>query len=216
MTIAQISKFTPLQTKRDPRGQAIIIGGSMAGLLGARVLADHFERVTILERDVYPEGAEGRRGLPQGHHLHALLGRGQKIVEEFFPGIRQEMIDSGACDLDSGEDLVWRTPHGWGKPFRSGVMALSFSRPFLDWHIRRRLAAIDNIKIINGAVVTELEASSDLKGVGGVFFEVIGSPHDIRGIAGVQFREPELTRQLVVELVSSRSSEPNANGAQAL
>jgi phytoene dehydrogenase-like protein len=28
---------------------AVVIGGSMAGLLAARVLADHFDRVTILE-----------------------------------------------------------------------------------------------------------------------------------------------------------------------
>lgn len=30
---------------------AIVIGASMAGLLTARVLSDHFEKVTILERD---------------------------------------------------------------------------------------------------------------------------------------------------------------------
>jgi glycine/D-amino acid oxidase-like deaminating enzyme len=83
MKIEQISKFTPLQTKQGSRGHAVIIGGSMAGLLAARALADHFERVTILERDVYPTGAEARRGLTQGHHLHALPGRCQKSLEEF-------------------------------------------------------------------------------------------------------------------------------------
>lgn len=30
---------------------ALVIGGSMAGLLAARVLANHFDRVTIVERD---------------------------------------------------------------------------------------------------------------------------------------------------------------------
>jgi cation diffusion facilitator CzcD-associated flavoprotein CzcO len=31
--------------------QAVIIGGSLAGLVTARVLADHFDTVTVLERD---------------------------------------------------------------------------------------------------------------------------------------------------------------------
>ena len=30
---------------------AIVIGGSLAGLMTARVLADHFDAVTVLERD---------------------------------------------------------------------------------------------------------------------------------------------------------------------
>jgi ribulose 1,5-bisphosphate synthetase/thiazole synthase len=33
---------------------AVIIGGSMAGLLAGRILADHFDRVTIIERDRFP------------------------------------------------------------------------------------------------------------------------------------------------------------------
>ena len=37
---------------------AVVLGGSMAGLLAARVLTDHFEKVTIVERDSYPETAK--------------------------------------------------------------------------------------------------------------------------------------------------------------
>ena len=36
---------------------AIVIGGSMAGMCAARILADHFEKVTIVDRDHYPDGA---------------------------------------------------------------------------------------------------------------------------------------------------------------
>ncbi|MBD2485465.1 hypothetical protein [Planktothrix sp. FACHB-1365] len=34
---------------------ALVMGGSMAGLFTARILADHFARVTLVERDQFPE-----------------------------------------------------------------------------------------------------------------------------------------------------------------
>ena len=54
---------------------AVVLGGSLAGLLAARVLSDHFEEVTLIERDAYPETAEVRRGIPQANHVHGLLLR---------------------------------------------------------------------------------------------------------------------------------------------
>jgi glycine/D-amino acid oxidase-like deaminating enzyme len=51
---------------------AVVIGASMAGLLAARVLSDHFEQVTIIEGDQLPEGGEPRKGVPQGRHAHIL------------------------------------------------------------------------------------------------------------------------------------------------
>ena len=44
---------------------AIVIGASMAGLLAARVLADHYEQVTLVERDAFPPEGEHRRGCPK-------------------------------------------------------------------------------------------------------------------------------------------------------
>ncbi len=52
------------------RDHAIVVGASMAGLLAARVLSDHFARVTILERDPLPQGPEVRKAVPQGAHTH--------------------------------------------------------------------------------------------------------------------------------------------------
>jgi 2-polyprenyl-6-methoxyphenol hydroxylase-like FAD-dependent oxidoreductase len=43
-----MSSKQPAQGTFD-RHHAIIIGGSMAGLLAARVLSNHFEQVTILD-----------------------------------------------------------------------------------------------------------------------------------------------------------------------
>ena len=52
---------------------AIVLGGSMAGLLTARVLSDHFAQVTIVERDPVRNQPESRKGQPQTRHLHILL-----------------------------------------------------------------------------------------------------------------------------------------------
>ena len=59
---------------------AIVIGGSMAGLTAAQVLSNHFDNVTILERDTFPEGAGSRKGVPQARHIHATCDVG--LVEK--------------------------------------------------------------------------------------------------------------------------------------
>ncbi len=75
---------------------AVVIGGGMAGLLAARVLSEHFERVRIVERDGFPEGPSFRKGVPQARHLHTLMARGRLIVNELFPGIEDELVEAGA------------------------------------------------------------------------------------------------------------------------
>ena len=55
-----------------PSKQAIVIGGGIAGLLAARVLLNHFEQVTLLERDQYPNEPVFRPGVPQGRQIHTL------------------------------------------------------------------------------------------------------------------------------------------------
>ena len=48
---------------------AVVLGGSLAGLVAARVLSDHFEQVTLIERDAYPETTATRKGIPQANHV---------------------------------------------------------------------------------------------------------------------------------------------------
>jgi hypothetical protein len=49
-------------------------------MLAARVLSDHFEHVTLLDRDVLPDSPEPRKGAPQTAHVHVLLRRGLLIM----------------------------------------------------------------------------------------------------------------------------------------
>jgi 2-polyprenyl-6-methoxyphenol hydroxylase-like FAD-dependent oxidoreductase len=79
---------------------AIVIGGSVGGLLAARVLAGYFERVTIVERDRFPEIGKQLRGVPQGRHTHGLLAGGRRALDELLPGISNALIARGALDAD--------------------------------------------------------------------------------------------------------------------
>jgi pimeloyl-ACP methyl ester carboxylesterase len=68
---------------------AIVVGAGMGGLLAARALADHFDEVTVLERDALPDSPDPRKGVPQGRHTHGLLARGREVLEQSFPGFNR-------------------------------------------------------------------------------------------------------------------------------
>src|SRR5215813_242141 len=87
------------------RRHAVVVGGSLAGMLAARVLSDHFDDVTLLERDRFPETPAARKGLPQGRHVHGLLERGRRVLERFFPGLTGELMRAGADLIDGTQDF---------------------------------------------------------------------------------------------------------------
>jgi 2-polyprenyl-6-methoxyphenol hydroxylase-like FAD-dependent oxidoreductase len=173
-------------------GHALVIGGSMAGLFGGRVLADHFERVTIVERDRYPEGATPRKGVLQARHLHALLARGQVTLEELFRGFRDELVAAGALVLDMADDVAWLTPAGWGVRFPSDLPMLACSRDLLDWGVRRRMAALSNVRFMEECDVRGLLPSPEATGVGGMRIRP-------RGRSDGSSAEEELFADLVVD-----------------
>jgi 2-polyprenyl-6-methoxyphenol hydroxylase-like FAD-dependent oxidoreductase len=159
---------------------AIVIGGSIAGLAHARVLSDYFDKVTILERDRYPEHARFRPGVPQANHLHALLTRGLEVAEELFPGICQGLLESGAVEMDVGAEGAWLVRSGWAVRFDGGPKVLSFSRPLLDWHVRERVNQLPNVRIIDNCEVLELLTGPNGKvtGARAKFRNELGDAHD--------------------------------------
>jgi 2-polyprenyl-6-methoxyphenol hydroxylase-like FAD-dependent oxidoreductase len=128
------------------RGHAIVIGGSMAGLLTARVLADLFARVTVIERDRLPASPQPRKGVPQARHVHILLLRGQAILEQWFPGLEAELGALGAPRLDVTQDGLWLNRAGWGPVFESGRHGRTCSRDLREWAVRQRLRAIPAVR----------------------------------------------------------------------
>jgi 2-polyprenyl-6-methoxyphenol hydroxylase-like FAD-dependent oxidoreductase len=146
----------------------IVIGGSLAGLLAARVLSDYAERVTILERDPVVDEAEARKGQPQARHLHGLLARGLEIFNEFFPGFEQRLAADGATLGDMGLAMRWYAFGGYRQQYESGLRGALMSRPFLEWQIRRRVLALANVRLLSPCAVEGLVTSDDGRGITGV------------------------------------------------
>jgi 2-polyprenyl-6-methoxyphenol hydroxylase-like FAD-dependent oxidoreductase len=156
---------------------AVVLGASMSGMLAARVLTDHYSKVTLVERDVLTDEPGGRRGVPQGRHPHALLARGADTLRELFPGMLDDMVADGAPVWDDGELSKLYLSFGGHVVTRSGkaavpdprLSAMYFaSRPFLESHVRRRLQTCADVEVIAGHDVTELVPTADRSRVTGV------------------------------------------------
>jgi 2-polyprenyl-6-methoxyphenol hydroxylase-like FAD-dependent oxidoreductase len=147
---------------------AIVIGGSMAGLLATRVLADHYQQVTLVERDAFPPEGEHRRGVPQGRHTHGLLVSGVQVLERFFPGIWNELIEGGAVKGDIAGDARWFLEGGCLRKFPSGLHSLLMSRPFLEGKVRRHVTHLTNVRMRQGCDVEGLATTEDHQRVTGI------------------------------------------------
>ena len=146
---------TPSTTTNPPtRQHAIVIGGSMAGLTAARVLTNHFAKVTIIERDPPQRADSYRTGVPQGRHPHVLLGLGQQLLEEMFPGLFKQLLADGAVQFNQGREAQFFIKGGWSQPFDSQIVGISCSRPMLESAIYQRMAA--HPKLIRRAAVGPL------------------------------------------------------------
>lgn len=134
------------------RGQrAVVLGASMAGLAAARVLADFYECVTVVERDSLPETPANRRGVPQGRHVHLLWGRGFRALDELFPGLGDDLAAGGVPHVRGDLSKVYISTGGYPLPRSghiTGFQLTTPSRPFLEWHLRRRLGGHANVEVL--------------------------------------------------------------------
>jgi 2-polyprenyl-6-methoxyphenol hydroxylase-like FAD-dependent oxidoreductase len=141
--------------------RAVVLGASMAGLLAARVLADAYGRVTVVDRDPLPEASAQRRGVPQGRHTHGLLARGQQALEELFPGLTAELVAAGASCGDLLGDARWHLNGHLLRQERSGLVGLGASRPLLEARVRARVRALPNVDFLDGCDIVGLAATPD-------------------------------------------------------
>lgn len=135
------------------RNRAVVVGGSMAGLLAARALSDHFAEVLVIERDQIPASPEVRKGVPQGAHLHNLIHRGRRILEDFFPGFVDDMAGRGSALVDMCRLSSRYTGRGWLARMQTGEYTLAQRRPVLEHAVRERVGGLPNCSFIDGTVM---------------------------------------------------------------
>jgi 2-polyprenyl-6-methoxyphenol hydroxylase-like FAD-dependent oxidoreductase len=158
-------------TSDSPRrigGTAVVVGASMAGLCAARVAAERFDHVTVVDRDALPEEAAARPHVPQGRQPHLLLVAGARLLEGWFPGIVDELLAGGAVDLDLCADFRWHQGGGVLRRPTSSLRSPAMSRPFLEQAVRRRVADLPNVAIRDLATITDLTVDGSGSRVTGV------------------------------------------------
>ena len=141
--------------------RAVVLGASMAGLLAARVLADAYTQVTVIDRDPLPEASMHRRGVPHGRHAHGLLTGGQQALEELFPGLTAELIAHGAPAGDMLANGRWYLNDHRLRQAHARLVALSPSRPLLEGQIRARVRALPNVTFLDSHDIVGLAATPD-------------------------------------------------------
>ncbi|RLK25435.1 2-polyprenyl-6-methoxyphenol hydroxylase-like FAD-dependent oxidoreductase [Micromonospora sp. M71_S20] len=144
--LAALNAVRPPDQASPVIGRAVVVGGSVAGLLAARVLSDYAESVVIVDRDD-PHATGGRPGVPQGTQLHALLPGGFLQLEHLFPGFREQAVARGAVEA----------PPAARRSYLDGRLkvvvpddadSLAGTRPLLEDLIRQRVLRLPNVKTI--------------------------------------------------------------------
>lgn len=141
-------------------GRAVVIGGGFAGLVTARVLADFFADVVILEQDEVDPDAGVHPHVPQGRHAHGLLARGGQILERYFPGLGAELEAAGAPVFDYGEGAHFLLPQGYARRARTGVRLQTVTRDALERALRRRVLSLPQVTQRDGVRCLGLTARS--------------------------------------------------------
>ncbi|MFK0216424.1 FAD-dependent oxidoreductase [Streptomyces sp. NPDC090298] len=147
--------------------RAVVLGASMAGLLAARVLADAYDEVVVVERDAITGTTTARKGVGQGRHVHGLLARGQQILDELFPGFTQEAVEAGIPTGDLGE-LRWFFNGRRLNPGTTGLICVSATRPVLESRVRDRVAALPGVTLLERHDIVGLVTDEGRDNVTGV------------------------------------------------
>ena len=136
--------------------QVIVIGAGTGGLFAANVLAQHFERVVILEKGSLPYKAMARKSVLQGFHLHVLLLGGLEMLSSVFPKAKKDLIARGAVELRAGLDQKIHELGEWLPQRDLGFTTIAQSRPLLEHYLLEQTAKNTCIRIVENARVKDI------------------------------------------------------------
>lgn len=128
---------------------AVVIGASMGGLLAARAISRHFDRVIVVDRDSLPGTATVRKGVPQAAHAHGLLASGYRVMDAYFPGMMDDLAAQGAPRGDVVGDFLWFQYGYWKLRHDTGMRGITVSRPCLEAAICERTRRLPNVMFLD-------------------------------------------------------------------
>ncbi|MFV2178821.1 FAD-dependent oxidoreductase [Actinomadura sp. LOL_016] len=158
--------------------RAVVLGGSMAGTLAARVLSEFYGEVLVVERDAVLGVRTPRRGAPHTVHAHGLHARGHLIVEELYPGLTDELRADGVPTGDIA-GMRWYFNARRIMPADTGLVSLTAPRPVLEAHVRARTAALPGVTYLERHSIIGLLTTADRTRVTGVRVERRDEPGEI-------------------------------------
>jgi 2-polyprenyl-6-methoxyphenol hydroxylase-like FAD-dependent oxidoreductase len=125
-----------------------VLGGGVAGLSTALLLARDGHRVTLMERDAVLVGdalaspAWDRRGVPHFLQPHAVIPRGRLELRSQLPDVYESLLAAGAHEVDTARKL--RGPRQAGD---EELQYLAVRRPLIEWALRRAVLAEPAIEV---------------------------------------------------------------------
>jgi 2-polyprenyl-6-methoxyphenol hydroxylase-like FAD-dependent oxidoreductase len=151
--------------------RAVVIGAGIGGLSVAGALAQHFERVEVLERDRLDTSVASRSGTPQDRHPHGLLAGGLRALDQIFPGFKRDLSAAGAVPVSFAREVQFERPDVGALPKRDfGISVLCATRPLIELVLRRRAEAVANVTLRPASRVIGIVPATGGAGVRGVQF----------------------------------------------
>lgn len=191
-----VNSFDAAELVDTPTGarRALVLGGSIAGILAAHTLADHHDEVVVVDRDdLANAGTSLRRGIPWAVHIHALLERGRRVIEDFYPGFTADMAATGVPVGDYGSTCHYYFNGERFADHESGMTLVAANRPVLEEYIRSRTVRLPNVRLVDRTEITGLLSSPDRTRITGA---------TLRGRSGEQVT---VQADLVVDATGRRS-----------
>lgn len=168
-----------------------MLGGGVAGLSTALLLARDGHAVTLVERDGFSVGEPAdatswrRRGIPHFLQPHAFIPRGRLELMEHLPDVFDALMAAGASDVDLRPKLPGAT-----RAEDADLQFLAARRPLIEWGLRQAVVREPSIRVLDEARATGLAFSEDR-------------------ISGVHVDGVEMAVDVVVDALGRRTSTPD-------
>src|ERR1035437_6996827 len=135
----------------------VVLGGGVAGLSSALLLARAGHSVLVLERDSFPLGEAAtspqwsRKGVPHFLQPHAFMPRGRQVLRDQLPDVYETLLGAGAHDIDMRRKLPGET-----KPDDADLQYLAVRRPLIEWALRKAIASEPLVEVRSETKVSGL------------------------------------------------------------